>query len=494
MWIFRKLYNYTTLGFKCYQCYSSFCKSGDYDDSLMDELVDSIYSCGSVCIKLCQWFIPTLEFMHIEQHQLVDLTYEKPLWLRNLYRVYEHCPEHSLRYSYSEYERMFHKSFTQDYRIISCVGSGSIGQVYKIQSIHTETYYAMKIIHPHIDRDITLFERLYTLVNWFLCWWKGVYAYFPVYIPDFITSFREQSNFVNEANNLIKMRETYKDNPYLVFPNPICISSNILIMEYVDGEVFQDTDDISVYAKTKLFMIFYLYTRTMTLVHNFNHGDLHMSNWKIRKADTSLGYEIIIYDFGFCWSMPESRKCLITNAVDLFESMNNNVNDRDISLFADIMYESIHHDTIPDKQSVRDDILDYIHESPYIGNCEGKVSITPTIIYRLVHDYCETRHIFMTSELLQFIIMYTQLHILCAQYGLTNLYGLSEHANSVYKDRYIDTLNMCKTYDIYPEYVEYIHHKLREMKPVRKSVFECSTSQNYEEFRSLALSFTQASC
>ena len=77
----------------------------------------------------------------------------------------------------------------------------------------------------------------------------------------------------------------------------------------------------------------------------------------------------------------------------------------------------------------------------------------------------------MTSELIQYFIMYIQLHITCAKYGYSAIQGII-HKDIVYKERYIYCLNFCKTYNIYPEYCNYINTKLNEMKLVRKELFD----------------------
>ena len=483
MWIINQLWNYLQLGRSLSHYYTNYVDTHTHDEIAIDDIIERVFLCGSVCVKLCQWIIPSIETLYLDD---TNIESEKPLWLRKLYRVYEHCPEHSLRYTYQEYERIFHKPFTQDYRIIECSGSGSIGQVYKIQSIHTNKFYAMKILHPHIMREIVLFERLYIYIHGCLCWWKKVHTLMPVCIPDFINSFKEQSDFINETNNLLRMTEIYKANPYLVFPKVVSVSESILLMTYVEGRIFDDFQEESVYVKTKIFMMFYIFTRSMTLSHNFNHGDLHMSNWKIRQADNLLGYEIILYDFGFCWSMPESRGQLPERAVDLFENMNTRANDRDNKIFSEIMYDGIIHSHIHDKQQLKDDIYDHICKCPHLGACKGYIKITPAIIYKVVHEYCYQRNLSMTSELLQFVIIYTQLHNVCIKYGLASLHG-STTRDDVFKERYIDCLNYCKTYDVFPEYVEYIHRKLTSISVVRLSVFECSEKDTYQCFKSLAL-------
>jgi len=481
MWLLEKLWNYSALTYRVYNYYNSYSVHKTHDDTLIDPILHSVFKCGSVCIKFCQWIIPNLEILYIEDNQLFDLAYEKPLWIKKLSRVFEDCPEHSLKYTYEEYERVFGTTLTKDYRIIECIGSGSIGQVYKIQNIRNEKYYAMKVLHPHIDSEVNLFERLYTLIHGAICMYLRVHNYIPFNIPVFINGFREQSNFVNEANNLLKMKETYSENPYLVFPDIIRVSKSILIMEYVNGNTLETIPDCSEYLRGKIFTMFYLFVRDMILIRNFNHGDLHPSNWNVRLTpDLDIGFQIIIYDFGYCWSMAEDRIGFVFKSTDLFETINGTLDQREIRLLSEIFYEAIEHDHISDKDALKQSISEYMDTSPLVGSSDS-ILVTPTTIYRVVSEYCYHHNLRITSELIQYVIVYTQLHITCARYGYSAIQGII-HKDVVYKERYIHCLNFCKTYNIYPEYCHYINTKLNEMKPFRKELFDTDELSHDKDF------------
>ena len=48
---------------------------------------------------------------------------------------------------------------TTTYEIIDIIGSGSIGQVYKIKCKKSNKYHVMKVKHPNIESQIILFEN-----------------------------------------------------------------------------------------------------------------------------------------------------------------------------------------------------------------------------------------------------------------------------------------------------------------------------------------------
>ena len=46
-----------------------------------------------------------------------------------------------------------------------------------------------------------------------------------------------------------------------------------------------------------------LFIKNNELIHNFIHGDIHKGNWKVRIVSGKP--HIVIYDFGFCWRIPD---------------------------------------------------------------------------------------------------------------------------------------------------------------------------------------------
>ena len=75
-------YRYTVLIFKIRNYINSYNTNNSHNILLLDDLIKNIKSCGSVCIKFCQWSIPKLEIMYLEENDILDDI--KPLWLRKL--------------------------------------------------------------------------------------------------------------------------------------------------------------------------------------------------------------------------------------------------------------------------------------------------------------------------------------------------------------------------------------------------------------------------
>ena len=298
--LIRYFYNYSSLLYTFYGYFNNYRINNIHDMVLLDNLIEKIKCCGSVAIKFCQWVIPKLEVMHLEKEDIHNNN--KPLWLRKLEKFYENCENHSLEYTLNTYKKIYKTDLQKDYDIIDIIGSGSIGQVYLLQSKKINEYsesqkYVMKILHPNVKNEIYYFRHYYNVIRKIPIFKKILNENFPFNINGFIDSFEEQSNFINESNHLLKFQESYKKNKMIIIPRLIKCSSDIMIMSYEEGITFDELTYDN-YSKYKIALLLTSFTRNNQEIINFNHGDLHKGNWKVRDN------KIVIYDFGFCWNIP----------------------------------------------------------------------------------------------------------------------------------------------------------------------------------------------
>ena len=100
----------------------------------IDDLIRLIKDCGCICIKFCQWITPILDTLYNERDA-------HPPWLSRLETFYENCPHHPIKHTLTQYKQDFGKCFSDTYEFIDIIGSGSIGQVYKIKHIYTNQYF-----------------------------------------------------------------------------------------------------------------------------------------------------------------------------------------------------------------------------------------------------------------------------------------------------------------------------------------------------------------
>ena len=212
---FGKVYNYILLLKNLYNYYNYSLNNDDYDCILLDDLLISIEKCGAVMIKFCQWITPKLELIYLESNNIINSN--KPKWLLKLEQFYEKCPEHSKEYTIEEYKKVFKEDISEKYELLEVIGSGSIGQVYLINEKKTNIKKVLKILHPDVRSQINFFKYFLNLVLFLPCIKKKIVEFAPFNIFEFINQFTEQTDLVNEGNNIIKARELSGKNGILYF-------------------------------------------------------------------------------------------------------------------------------------------------------------------------------------------------------------------------------------------------------------------------------------
>ena len=479
---FTYAWNYTILFTGLSRCYNEYQTGQIQLNELVDILIPKIAKCGSVAIKFCQWIAPKMELILIDEEQFYESTYEKPRWLKKLEVFLEDCPEHELSYTLRQYEDIFGETLTDKYHIIHTLGSGSIGQVYLIKDKETGAKHVLKIQHPDIDYQISYFEVMYSVVSR-LPKFHNIFLQIPFNIHDFIDSFREQSDFVREANNLLRMKDIYKDNDKVQIPELISVSKTILIMDYLEGKSFDDLD-MSETQKIKAYALFYLFTRNNILIENFNHGDLHQGNWKVTKD-----LQLIVYDFGFCWSIPRDKSSMIEKSLNTFEGTCLENISKQLSAICDLMYDLLIHDSFSDKTQLKQDITDHVDNSEMVNPDNRGIVTSPISTIKLLNSFITKypeRNIKINSHLIQFLIIFIQIQKNCMRYGYASSEGYNYPSTRIFKERYMDSLNICQTYNIFPKYAKYIEDKLKGLNLKRTSIFD---SINFpDNLRELAIS------
>jgi hypothetical protein len=102
-----------------------------------------------------------------------------------------------------------------------------------------------------------------------------------------------------------------------------------------------------------------------------------------------------------------------------------------------------------------------------------------------LNDFCIHRGLKVHSLCVQYLILLVQVHKNCVLYRFSSKAGYCYPPTKVYKERYTDCLNICETYDIFPEYKQYIKDKLSNLILPRESIFD--TIEMPDEIRQLAL-------
>tara|TARA_B110000483_G_C18202602_1_gene545954 strand:- start:2613 stop:4022 length:1410 start_codon:yes stop_codon:yes gene_type:complete len=243
---------------------------------------------GCILIKMVQWINSNVELLDIANSETIYNIFSS---------FYENCDIHSLNYTKTTFFNDFHIDFDEIIELDTLheIKSGSIAQVYKAK--YKNQTVALKVVHPDIDYQLIfpiMFIKLYKyIVKNISC----LTCYDTLFAFDsFFDNLIEQSNMVNELDNMKLFYDTYKENDHIIIPKPIISSENILIMEYVDGSKFE-LSELPVYEKQKIVQLLTLFIKDNYYFKNFYHSDLHESNWKIIKYNDF--YKLVIYDYGY---------------------------------------------------------------------------------------------------------------------------------------------------------------------------------------------------
>ena len=437
---------------------------------MLEGVIKNIKSCGSVAIKFCQWVTPKLEIMYLEENDILDGS--KPLWLRKLEEFYENCDYHDLKYTLSTYQKDFNVSLNNDYEILDTLGSGSIGQVYLLKDKPLTSYsnrekYVMKILHPNVHNDIFYFRIFYNLICHIPFIKKLLNKEFPFDIHSFIDSFDEQSNFIYESNNLLRFQEYYRNNDLIIIPRLIRSSRNIIIMSYEEGISYEDLK-CDEYQKYKVALLLTSFIRNNQEICNFNHGDLHKGNWKVKLCEDNI-YKLIIYDFGFCWSVPENKIDNIENSISVFEDSDDNKDTIDYDMMTDVLLYLLKYE-VSDEDKYRDIVYQYLRDNT---NIIRPWALNPSRIFKVSVKLCSETGLKIDPLLIQAVIIVIQCQKIFQKFRIISA-DKEEVITSteVYREKYMDWLSFYKTYHIFPEYSKLIQNKLNSIQIPFNNIFD----------------------
>ena len=452
MRLLTNLWNYCKLSYHLHDLYTLYTHNQSLDSDrgyiLIDTIKRNVEESGSICIKFCQWLIPILDNIYIKGDK-------KPYWFRSLESLYENCPLHSQEYSKRVYENEFNEGFDDDYTILDIIGSGSIGQVYKIQNKHTDKIFAYKIIHPDVKYQLKLFRTILRIMLAISFIRDKLHRLVPVNYIQFIDNFEEQINMIKESNNLLRMNYNYQDNPAIIIPQLIRCSESCMIMTYEEG-VIMDTLDVSAYQKTKIISLLYGFVSTNQLFDDIMHNDIHKANWKVRKINEDR-HVLIIYDFGFCHRKRVKDRPIIQLMTELCETADENTDNTEkctqmIQFFIDDYTEST-------KESI-------LHLIPSVFKAD------PNHIFELVINVCNECNTIIDASGIQILITSIQTYKYLKEAGINNGNNLKNDGYRMYRERYLDLCNIYKTYECFHEFRDYMIHKLSTLNMEVTNLFD----------------------
>jgi len=268
---------------------------------LFKYLKEIIFKSGSLYIKFLQWYISKLKSNIINNDNPDTIITIK--FINYFEDIFEQCPYHSLEHTKTIFKEVMYGIELDDYIDIStfkAIASGSIGQVYYGKRKTDGMEVAIKVKHPTINNDLDNQYEVITVlkyiqsINYFKVKYNLIFN-----IDNFLEDINLQCDFNNEANNVKKFIENFKESPdYIIFPKILFQSNDLLISQYIDGDSIYNLSDMSQF-KTSLNFICFFYQ--MLFIDNFIHGDLHCKNWKVKYNKNTKITQMIIYDCGICF-------------------------------------------------------------------------------------------------------------------------------------------------------------------------------------------------
>jgi hypothetical protein len=132
-----------------------------------------------------------------------------------------------------------------------------------------------------------------------------------------------QTNFVDEVNNMAQVKENCKHLKYVVIPDANKELTqeypNFIMMDFIDGIKINQVEEEDKRSYAKQIIKFGFVT---SVVHGITHGDLHSGNILFIKDSTTEKYKhkIGIIDFGIIYNIDFSyKKVLFEIMNDLFQ-------------------------------------------------------------------------------------------------------------------------------------------------------------------------------
>ena len=384
-------------------------QNNDYDQNTINKIIESINNSGCLFIKVIQWILP----------RLYTTTIDKKLE-SELQKFYDKCNIHDVEFTKQQFKKDFKYNINDKYEILEVIGSGSVGQVYKIKNIKNNKLFALKILHPNVQKEFNVFKNIF----YFISKIYDLKKYLPIYNYDeFFDGLEQQLDFTNEVNNILEFKQLHSNDLFVV-PTVINFSKNIIIMDYLEKQS-ENIDELSIIKKNNTFLKIFLYNFACSY-YGICHGDLHKGNWGLNKN------KLIIYDFGYCLKINHREYLKIQNMAFDQDRLNNfkkiieticDINDKDKKLYTEM------------------------YEKSYLENFKETIYIDLDTLYKHFYKFLNEHKLYISSELFNVILI---------SGNLEKLTTSSTHYSTTDKDNCYklleDLIDVCDSYDIFPEF------------------------------------------
>lgn len=415
---FYEVYNNLKFISNIYNIYREY---PNINNNSIDNLTHSIDKLGIFAIKLVQWGLTRIKLYDQDLNNNFD----------KLEKYYEDCPKHDDSFTYKTLIKDYNVDFTKYYEF-EVIASGSIAQVYKLTNKENKKNYALKIVHPNLKKKLKISKFL---INSCIYLYKFISDKHLVFLDlsDFFTNIEKQLDLNQEYIYHNYFYENHK-NKFIYVPKPLACSENTLIMEYVPGTKFDNTN-ISLYKKAKIIQNLKMFSLNCYFNQKYIHADLHNGNWKIRFNEKCNYYQIIIYDFGLCYDskdfdMFKLREYLSEGKIDI---MTNQV----LHLLID---ENIKRDSDLYK-SYKDEFITTMKKNDYIETMDF------TLVIPMVYKFTIDHNLKINGNLLLLLLL-----MVVNDNNVSKLKEKVAHKNNNLENYdYPRMIFYCKENDLYPD-------------------------------------------
>jgi predicted unusual protein kinase regulating ubiquinone biosynthesis (AarF/ABC1/UbiB family) len=408
-----------------------------------NKLKQMIFNCGSIYIKFLQWYISKLKANIIDEDTLETRNIE--YFVNYFEDIFENCPFHSIEHTKEIFKNALVDIELDKYVDITTlkeIASGSIGQVYYAIRKSDRLEIAIKVKHPDITSDLKNQLALIKFLQ-FLQSFKFIRKHYNLIfnIDDFMNDILQQCDFCVEANNNKQFRENFKDSSdYIVFPEILFQSEDILISNYIPGQLI---DTLSDTQKNKITTNFVCFFNQMLLVDNFIHGDLHCKNWKVRIQPNGKP-QLIIYDCGICF-----KNINLEISTDFWFSLAKYDKHKfNITIKKFIQYDS-------NLLTISNTQIDY--EIDQIFNTILKDSLSTTFLLKSILHFFTTHNITVHKFLLNFSILICVIEEFFKKGNIINKESQKLSTVSMFNiinDGQLDIISFCQVNKCYPKVCE----------------------------------------
>lgn len=210
---------------------------------------------------------------------------------------------------YRAFENISFKEFDKE-----AIASASIGQVH-IAYLENGKKVAVKLRRKNIKEQVIADINI---IKYFNNFFKPLFSYntknsIEAVILEFSKMIIEEVSLTKELDNLVKFKETYKDQK-IKFPKPYTkyCSDDALVMSYEEGFRFDDKENILKHKIdfNKIISTLVDFYTTQMLINGYFHADPHPGNLLVTKKG-----KLILLDFGMVKTVPNDKRVAIIELI-----------------------------------------------------------------------------------------------------------------------------------------------------------------------------------